>query len=182
MLYYKIPLTDNCFDYPAGCILCCGYPLDGYYYCKFESVTEVGSDWVEITEAEFDENCPDFPPPEAPPVQEVIATSAALEDGSITLTLPASVSTGTLVKFSAPCDCSEVTGGLVIDGESYAIVDAVGASVVGVGGVWASGSMVSVLIDAENKKAFIQNAAAYTKVETEAAIEAAIGLAIGGSY
>ena len=63
MLYYKIPIAENCFDYFADSILCCAYPVDSYMYCKFESVTDVGSDWVEITESEFDVRCPEFPAP-----------------------------------------------------------------------------------------------------------------------
>lgn len=62
MIYYKIPLTDG-LDYPAGCILCCAYTYDGYEYCKFERVTDVGSGWVKITEAEFNVRCPEFPAP-----------------------------------------------------------------------------------------------------------------------
>ena len=64
MLYYKIPITDAFVDYPAGCLLCCAYPYNGYMYCKFESVTSVGSGWVSITESEFDVRCPDFSVPE----------------------------------------------------------------------------------------------------------------------
>ena len=62
MIYYKIPLTDG-LDYPAGCILCCAYTYNGYEYCKFERVTDVGSGWVKITEAEFNVRCPEFPAP-----------------------------------------------------------------------------------------------------------------------
>lgn len=62
MVYYKIPLTGG-LDYPAGCILVCAYTYNGYEYCKFERVTEVGSDWVKITEAEFNVRCPEFPTP-----------------------------------------------------------------------------------------------------------------------
>lgn len=62
MIYYKIPLTGG-LDYPAGCILCCAYTYNGYEYCKFERVTEVGSGWVKITESEFNVRCPEFPAP-----------------------------------------------------------------------------------------------------------------------
>lgn len=87
MLYYKIPITDNCFDYPAGCLLCCGYHLDGYYYCKFETCPEVGTDWVEITAEEFDANCPDF--------------SAGLPSACPPLPSPASAEVGQKVRISA---------------------------------------------------------------------------------
>ena len=66
MVYYKIPLSSGKFDYPAGCLLCCAYSYGGYMYCKFESVTTVGSGWVSITQSEFDVRCPDFPTPEGP--------------------------------------------------------------------------------------------------------------------
>lgn len=62
MVYYKIPLAGG-LDYPAGCILICAYTYDGYEYCKFERVTSVGSDWVKITESEFNVRCPEFPAP-----------------------------------------------------------------------------------------------------------------------
>lgn len=63
MVYYKIPLTGG-LDYPAGSILICSYTYNEYQYCKFERVTEVGSGWVSITEAEFNVRCPEFPEPE----------------------------------------------------------------------------------------------------------------------
>lgn len=159
MVYYKIPLADGVFDYPAGCILCCAYPYGEYMYCKFEGVSSVGSDWVSITESEFDVRCPDFPAPAEPPVQEAIAASATMADGSIVLTLPAPVDTGTLVKFSAPCACESVTGGIVIDGVTYSVVDATGQFVAGIAGTWASGAQVAVIIDNEKSKAYLQGTA-----------------------
>ena len=65
MVYYKIPLTGG-LDYPVGCILICAYTYNGYEYCKFEKVTEVGPHWVSITESEFNVRCPDFPAPNCP--------------------------------------------------------------------------------------------------------------------
>lgn len=62
MVYYKIPLTGG-LDYPAGCVLICAYTYGGYEYCKFERLTSVGSDWVKITESEFNVRCPEFPAP-----------------------------------------------------------------------------------------------------------------------
>lgn len=61
MLYYKIPITDGNTDCSAGSILCCAYPQGDYMVCKFESVANVGSGWVQITAQEFEANCPDFP-------------------------------------------------------------------------------------------------------------------------
>lgn len=158
MVYYKIPLTGG-LDYPAGCILVCSYTYGGYQYCKFERVTEVGSDWVLVTEAEFNVRRPEFPEPAMPPVQEIIATSAALSGGSIVLELPGKVDTGTLVKFTAPCDCTEVTGGIVIDGITYSVVDATGHVVTGIHGAWVRGALVAVIINMEDESAYHQGTA-----------------------
>lgn len=162
MTYYKIPFTSGSeFTCPAGSILCCMFYADGYIYAKFERVTTAGSDWVVITESEFNVRCPDFPAPEIPPVQAVIATTATIADNAIVLDLPAPVDTGSLVKFSAPCACSAVTGGLVIDGITYAVVDALGAVVTGKAGVWDTGALVAVLLDVDSGKAFLQNGSAF---------------------
>lgn len=158
MVYYKIPLAGG-LDYPAGCILICAYTYDGYEYCKFERVTEVGSNWETITESEFNVRCPDFPEPAAPPVQEVIATTTRMADGSIVLELPRAVDTGTLVKFAAPCDCTAVTGGIVIDGSTYSVVDATGHVVTGVAGAWVGGAQIAVIIDKEDGRAYLQGTA-----------------------
>lgn len=63
MLYYKIPLDEDGFDYPAGSVLCCAYPYSGHMYCKFELLTEIGAGWIQITESEFNIRCPEFPAP-----------------------------------------------------------------------------------------------------------------------
>jgi hypothetical protein len=89
------------------------------------------------------------------------ATSAQLVDGSIVLDLPeGGVCNCTTVKFSAPCDCSAVKGGIVIDGVTYTVVDALGNRITGIGGYWAKNANIAVLIDAENHRAFVTNAAA----------------------
>lgn len=90
-----------------------------------------------------------------------VATSAQLVSGSIKLELPeGGVCTGTMVKFVAPCACSKVTGGIVIDGVTYTVVDAVGNCITGEIGYWDSGAALSFLIDSgSNKRAFLQNAA-----------------------
>lgn len=118
---------------------------------------EIAVGWVyEADEDVFTEPCIAT---RADPVQETVATAATMADGSIELTLPAQVSTGTLVKFSAPCACESVTGGIVIDGVTYSMVDAAGNMVDEIGGMWTAGALVAVLIDTANKKAYIQNAA-----------------------
>lgn len=86
-----------------------------------------------------------------------IAISATLTGGSIVLTLPeGGVCTGTTVKFTAPCDCTAVTGGLVINGVTYQIVDAMLNSVTGAGGVWQKDAALSVVINDEKKCAILQ--------------------------
>ena len=158
MVYYKIPLSGG-LDYPAGCILSCAYTYGGYECCKFERVTEVGDDWEAITEAEFNVRCPEFPEPAAPPVQEVIATAAQIVDGAIVLDLPRKVDTGTLVKFDAPCDCTAVTKGIEIDGIWYSVVDSNDKVVTGIPGAWVSGAHIVVIIDMEDRLAYIQGTA-----------------------
>lgn len=78
----------------------------------------------------------------------------------VKLTLPVGVvpATGKQISFDAPCDCSVVEC-IQIDGVDYCVVDALGNQVTGnpTGGVWASGSKVSVLLDVENQKAFLMN-------------------------
>lgn len=93
------------------------------------------------------------------PDLDVVADSAVLSNGSITITSDKIIGTGTLLKFKAPCDCTAVTKGLVIDGKTYSVVDALGEVITGASGTWASGSQVSVLIDKENLRAFVQNGA-----------------------
>ena len=65
--------------------------------------------------------------------------------------------TGKQVTFVAPCSCLETTA-LEIDGEQYTVVDALCTCVTGLGGRWAAGAVVSVILNVERKFAFIQNA------------------------
>lgn len=93
-----------------------------------------------------------------------VANSAAMVDGSIVLELPdGGVWSGTMVKFIAPCECTAVTGGIVIDGTTYTVVDALGHIITGKGGYWAKNAAVAVMIDAESHKAFVTNAAGVCK-------------------
>lgn len=89
------------------------------------------------------------------------ATSAELVDGAIVLELmpEGGVCTGTMVKFTAPCDCTSATGGLIISGVAYTIIDTMGECVTGIDGVWDAGAQIAVLIDHENRRACIQNPA-----------------------
>lgn len=82
---------------------------------------------------------------------------------NIKLTLPAAPFTGQIVTFPAPCGCDEVTDGLSINGEIYTVVDAMGECITGKGGAWCEGAQVSVALDCENKKAYIQNDAGHSR-------------------
>lgn len=66
--------------------------------------------------------------------------------------------TGKSISFVAPCDCT-VTECIQIEGQDYAVVDAIGRTVTGVSGVWATGALVTVTLNCEDKKAYIQNCA-----------------------
>ena len=66
--------------------------------------------------------------------------------------------TGAHVSFKAPCDCS-AAGNLVIGSHSYSIVDALGKVITGTGGTFASGAVLDFILDCENSKAYLQNAA-----------------------
>lgn len=77
---------------------------------------------------------------------------------------------GERLTFKAPCDCSSVDGIIVYcpnaEGVEYTVCDAMGECVTGVGGTWCSGALVSVVLDCENKKAYIQNSATAIKART----------------
>lgn len=76
---------------------------------------------------------------------------------NIKLNLTAAPFTGQLVTFCAPYSCADVTEGLIIKGEIYTVCDAMGACVTGVGGAWCEGATISVALDVENKKAYLQS-------------------------
>lgn len=76
---------------------------------------------------------------------------------NIKLNLPAAPFTGQIVTFPAPCGCDKVTDGLSINGVIYTVVDAMGNCVTGKGGAWSSGALVSVVLDCEGKKAYLQS-------------------------
>lgn len=78
---------------------------------------------------------------------------------NIKLTLPGEPFTKQIVTFTAPCDCASVTNGLVINGQTYTVCDAMGNCVTGKGGAWCEGAQISVVLDCEKKKAYVQNAA-----------------------
>lgn len=75
---------------------------------------------------------------------------------NIKLNLTANPFTGQIVTFVAPCDCDQVADGLLINGEVYTVYDAAGKCVTGVAKAWVEGAIISVALDCEHKKAFIQ--------------------------
>lgn len=78
----------------------------------------------------------------------------------IKLTLPNNETpvTGKQVTFTAPCDCTSVEC-IQINDVDYAVVDAMGNTLAGGSSVWAGGSLLTVVLDVENTKAYLQNPA-----------------------
>ena len=70
---------------------------------------------------------------------------------------------GQFVTFTAPCNCDAITDGLVINDNVYTVVDAMDNCVTTMGGAWIAGAKVSVVLDVNNRKAFIQNSACADK-------------------
>ena len=62
--------------------------------------------------------------------------------------------TGKQVSFVAPCNCIETTG-LQIDGELYTVVNPLRECITGKGGRWDTGAIVSVILDVDNKLAYM---------------------------
>ena len=92
-------------------------------------------------------------------VAPTLGAYATLTDGAIVLSVPTSVKieNDLQVNFTAPCDCSAVTGGLTVAGTTFTIVDAAGNCVTGIGGFFTEGAVVSVILDTENNRAYLQN-------------------------
>ena len=76
---------------------------------------------------------------------------------TFTVTLPSNVEVlnGKQITFRAPADCNGITG-IVINGETYDLVDAKNKSVANVNS-YVDGAMLSVILDIENKRAYLQN-------------------------
>lgn len=81
--------------------------------------------------------------------------------GKLKITLPGAdvPTTGKQVSFIAPCDCIDISC-LCIDGEDYTIVDSCCCDIAGTTGLWVSGAIVSVMLDVDNKRAFLLGAGA----------------------
>ena len=84
-------------------------------------------------------------------------TGAALTSGAITLPAGTQVSDGAIIKVTAPGDSEDVTEGISIDGETYPIINSMGEDLTGQANVWASGAILALLIDKDNKKAYLMN-------------------------
>ena len=92
-------------------------------------------------------------------VAPIVGAYAVRSGTRLYLNLPSSVKVETdlQVNFKAPCDCSAIAG-LIINGEVYDVVDALGNCVIGKGGAWATGALVGVVLDVEEKKAYLLSA------------------------
>ena len=77
---------------------------------------------------------------------------------TLNVTMPESTSTcnGKQVTFRAPCDCIGVEN-IVINGKTYALLNTADKPVYN-DNIFVSGALVSVIIDEDNNKAYIQNA------------------------
>lgn len=95
---------------------------------------------------------------------------------AIKITLPAGEIPvdGKQVSFVAPCN-SATADSLQIDEGTYSIVDAMGKAVTGKGGVWDSGAIVSVILDASNKKAYMQSSSVGALTQILTATITAVG-------
>ena len=103
---------------------------------------------------------------------------------------------GMSVTFFAPCDCNFVDGLTVVYGETskdFGFRDAHGYDLGGIGNLFTEGAYVKAILNTVLGHAYLQNADTnkyleekigekVTMNQVNAAIEAAIGDAIGGSY
>lgn len=81
------------------------------------------------------------------------------------LNVPDAISTGKMVSFIAPCNCSDITC-LQINDVDYPIVDATGTNIASCKDVWISGALITVCLDVDNAKAYIQNPGHLAKKST----------------
>ncbi len=89
---------------------------------------------------------------------------------TLKLTLPSgeSLKNGKLITFRTPCNCN-VIDMLEINGVAFDLVDAIGTPVSTVDGAFAEDAMISLALDVENSKAYIQGTSVsgvgYSKVD-----------------
>jgi hypothetical protein len=82
---------------------------------------------------------------------------------------------GEELTIQAPCNCSDVNG-VQIAGVAYPFYDAAGNSIVNITGKFSTGSLIRVLIDTVNVRAYILNSATVTpKAHNHAASEITAG-------
>lgn len=94
-----------------------------------------------------------------------------IQENGVARTRPAV--NGEEVTIKAPCDCSAVTG-VQINGIAFPFYDALGNSLANINGLFAEGSLIRVLVDTDNTRAYILNA------NTNAYLEARLADAGGG--
>jgi hypothetical protein len=85
---------------------------------------------------------------------------------TLTVTLPShtSVTNGKQVVFRAPCDCVGVTG-LIINNNTYTLMDAANNVLSSVNtNAFKAGAMISVVLDVDNYKAYIQGASSGAEI------------------
>ena len=91
---------------------------------------------------------------------------------SIKLTLDATTFSGQIVTFTAPCSCAEAANELIINNDTYAVVDAMGNAITNDSNAWGSGALVTVTLDVTNKKAYLQNTTVLKHTHTAAEVGA----------
>ena len=76
---------------------------------------------------------------------------------TFTITLPSNVkiTNGKQITFRAPSDCKGVTG-IIINNKTYNLVDAANKSISDINS-YINGAMLSVVLDADNQRAYLQN-------------------------
>lgn len=90
------------------------------------------------------------------PIGAKVTADASQSGGVLTLTPTtyAKIETGLQITFVAPCDCSEVTS-LSVGGVTYYIVDTNEKPIGYTGSFWTAGTVVTLTLDCENKKAYM---------------------------
>lgn len=76
--------------------------------------------------------------------------------GKINITVPHTVVQGERISFKTPCSSANTTG-LNINNVAYTAVNANTENIAGITGLWASGVILSAVLDVTNKKAYIIN-------------------------
>ena len=104
-------------------------------------------------------------------VAPTVSALASLSGGVATLKIPGAVKaeTGLQINFAAPCDCTNLVA-LIVCGKRFEVVDAMGRTVTGMKDFFRSGATISVVLDAENGKAYIQNPATQTLADETKAL------------